>query len=230
MLKWSSCSFREAPAKHTVRLEQQALCRPAISVRKLLRSLRHHSKLRSGSAGNLRARKRCPAQKGRHLTYRMKRKILPLAPFASLSVQGQTPDALFDALAAAQIDFRCQLLCRVRSTATSPLGHRLPVDKKFAGQTSGPSSRSSSTVLFGAVRMSREEDRSMPENGMRKRELMRPSLGEGQLQQPAPRGTYSYGRVWKQVVQDHHCVFVCCLRAGKAVGHLRHQRRWWHFS
>ena len=29
----------------------------------------------------------------------------------------------------------------------------------------------------------------MPENGMRKRELMRPSLGEGQLQQPAPRGT-----------------------------------------
>ena len=79
MLKWSSCSFREAPAKHTVRLEQQALCRPAISVRKLLRSLRRRSKLRFGSGGNLRARKRCPAQKGRHLTYRMKRKILPLA-------------------------------------------------------------------------------------------------------------------------------------------------------
>ena len=80
MLKWSSCSFRGAPAKHTVRLEQQALCRPAISVRKLLRSLRRRSKLRFGSGGNLRARKRCPAQKGRHLTYRMKRKILPLAP------------------------------------------------------------------------------------------------------------------------------------------------------
>ena len=129
-------------------------------------------------------------------------------------MQGQTPDALFDALAAAQTDFRCQLLCRVRSTATSPLGHRLPVDKKFAGQTSGPSSHSSSTVLFGAIRMNREEDRSMPENGMRKRELMRPSLGEGQLQQPAPRGTYSYGRVWKQVVQHHHGVFVCWQGCG----------------
>ena len=113
-----------------------------------------------------------------------------------------------------KIDFRCQSLCRVRSAATSPLGHRLPVDKKFAGQTSGPSSRSSSTVLFGAIRMNREEDRSMPENGMRKRELMRPSLGEGQLQQPAPRGTYSYGRVWKQVVQHHHGVFVCWQGCG----------------
>lgn len=186
MLKWSSCSFRGAPAKHTVRLEQQALCRPAISVRKLLRSLRRRSKLRSGSGGNLRAHKRCPAQKGRHLT---KRKILPLALLQVFQCRARRRTRCSTPWPRPKIDFRCQSLCRVRSTATSPLGHRLPVDKKFAGQTSGPSSRSSSTVLFGAIRMNREEDRSMPENGMRKRELMRPSLGEGQLQQPAPRGT-----------------------------------------
>ena len=108
MLKWSSCSFREAPAKHTVRLEQQALCRPAISVRKLLRSLRRRSKLRSGSGGNLRAHKRCPAQKGRHLAcsqpYCMKRKVLPrkscsAGPDAGRAVRrpGRGPKLISDA-------------------------------------------------------------------------------------------------------------------------------------
>ena len=65
----------ESPLKQIGRLALQAPCRPAPPS---LFGLRCHSKFRS--AGNLRARERCPEQKGRHLTYCMKRKVLPPAP------------------------------------------------------------------------------------------------------------------------------------------------------
>ena len=63
------------------------------------------------------------------------------------------------------------------------------MDKKFSGRTSGPSSRSWSAVLCGAVRRTRALDG-------KQHEQTRPSLGEGQLQQPAPRGRGMYACKW----------------------------------
>ena len=68
---------------------------------------------------------------------------------ASLSVQGQTPDTMFDVVAVAFV----QMISHASGYVVSGRGHRPPVDKKFVGRSSGPSLRSSRTVLFGAVRM-----------------------------------------------------------------------------
>ncbi|CAE7657846.1 NUDT8 [Symbiodinium sp. CCMP2592] len=101
----------------------------------------------------------------------------------ALRRKGQTPDALFDALAAAQIEMVSDAN---RSVVSDRRQHRLLAI-----------GCRSSTALLGAIRMNREEDKSIQERWMRKHELMRPSLGEGQLQQPAPRGTHSYRLIWK---------------------------------
>ena len=66
-------------------------------------------------------------------------------------VQGQTSDALFDALVTAQVQSAVALSLYVALPchgSLRPKSHRPPVDKKFAGPTFGPSSRSSSLALL----------------------------------------------------------------------------------
>ena len=103
---------------------------------------------------------------------------------ASLSVQGQTPDALFDALATALVS--CQWLCR-----------RYLVDGKIA---SWPKAAGGQEVRWPDFRALFAQLEHGPLRGKSnelletQHEPIRPSLGEGQLQQLASRGIAASGR------------------------------------
>ena len=132
---------------------------------------------------------------------------------ASLSVQGQTPDALFDALATALVS--CQSLCR-----------RYLVDGKIA---SWPKAAGGQEVRWPDFRALFAQLEHGPLRGKSNESLetqhepIRPSLGEGQLQQLASRGSL-------RAVVAPPAPTAACARAASMGSFVRPTRLWITFD